>query len=180
MRDGKTYRPLKYITHWQNPLNKKESLKEKFFLKYLDNSTMDSDKSFYLGYYIHLITDILWKENIYIPTKEKHFNEFRGEAELNNRIKADWGDVDHLFLRDNPNFRTLKIFRKITNFPNKYFDYYSDAALESKITEISSAYNAISNNLDREYPYLSKEQANNFVAKAIKEIKHDLIIKGVI
>jgi hypothetical protein len=48
--------------------------------------------------------------------KEKHFNEFRIEAELNNRVKADWGDVDHLFLRDNPNFRTLKIFKKIITF----------------------------------------------------------------
>jgi hypothetical protein len=111
--DGKTYRPLKYITHWQNPFNKKESLKEKFFLKYLDNTTMTSDKSFYLGYYIHLTTDILWKELIYLPAKEKHYNEFRSEAEFNNRIKADWGDVDHLFLKDNPNFRTLMIFKNV-------------------------------------------------------------------
>lgn len=106
---------------------------------------MSSDKSFYLGYYIHLLTDILWKEVIYRPTKEKYLSEFSSEAELNSRIKADWGDIDHLFLRDNPNFRTLMIFRKITAIPNRYFDYYSYFAFENKISEICNAYNTISN-----------------------------------
>lgn len=93
-------------------------------------------------------------------------------------IAPDWGDIDHLFLRDNPSFRTLMTFRKITTFPNRYLDYFSDLAFENKISEICNAYNTISNNLDREYPYLNKVQADAFVNKAIEEIKNDLIIKS--
>lgn len=177
--DGKTYRPLKYITHWKNPRNKKESLKDDFFLKYIANTSMSSDTSFYLGYYVHLLTDILWKEDIYQPTKDKYLSEFDSEAEFNHKFKADWGAVDHVFFEENPNFRALKIFNRILTFPNRYFDYYSDAAIESKITEISAVYSTISCNLDRK-SCLNKEQADSFVEKTIKEIKQDLSIKGVI
>jgi hypothetical protein len=37
--DGKTLTPPKYITHWKNPKNRKESLKEEFFLKDNDFET---------------------------------------------------------------------------------------------------------------------------------------------
>lgn len=178
--DGKSYKPLKYITHWQNPQNKKESLKEEFFSRYLSDTYINSEKSFYLGYYIHLITDILWKKHIYIPTKEKYLSSFNTESELNSKIKADWGDLDHLFLRDNPDFRALKIFQGIKVFPNVYFNYYSNTAFESKITEITSVYKTISNNLNREFPFLNKQQADDFVVKAVKEIKADLVVKRVI
>jgi len=178
--DGKSLEPLKYITHWKNPQNKKESLKDDFFLKYLSNDNMNSDKSFYLGYYIHLLTDILWKKIIYIPTKEKYLSKFSSETEFNYNVKADWSDVDHIFLRDNPDFRILNIFNKITTFPNIYFDYYSDTAFENKIVKISNVYKNISNNIDRDYPFLNKEQADDFVRKAIEEIKHDLITKNII
>lgn len=180
--DGKSYKPLKYITHWQNPGNKKESLENDFFLKYISGGEMSSDKSFYIGYYSHLLTDILWKKKIYNPTKEKYLNKYNNETELNHRIKADWGDIDQLFFRNNPDFRTLKLFQKITSFPNRYFNYYSDTAFESKIVEISTCYNNInlSNNLDREYTFLNKEQADDFVIKAIEEISHDLAIKNII
>ena len=141
---------------------------------------MNSDKSFYLGYYIHLLTDILWKKIIYIPTKEKYLSKFSSETEFNYKIKADWSDVDYIFLRDNPDFRILNIFNKITTFPNIYFDYYSDIAFENKIVKIANVYKNISNNLDREYPFLNKEQADDFVRKAIEEIKHDLITKNII
>jgi hypothetical protein len=175
--DGKSYKPLKYITHWKNPQNKKESLKEEFFSRYLSYTNINSKTSFYLGYYIHLVTDILWKEHIYIPTKEKYLSSFNTESELNNKIKADWGDVDHLFLRDNPDFRVLKIFKGIKTFPNVYFDYYSNTIFDNKIKEISTAYKTLSNNLNREFPFLNRQQADEFVVKAVKEIKADLVAK---
>ena len=179
-KDGKSFNPLKYITHWQNPQNKQESRKEEFFLRYLADGRMDSKKSFYLGYYIHLLTDILWKETVYKPTKQKYLSKFTNEGELNYRIKADWGDVDRIFLRDNPDFRVLNIFKKITTFPNIYLEYYSITAFESRIAVISNFYKNFNGNLDRKYPYLNKDQADKFVEKAIKEIKDDLIIKSII
>lgn len=177
--DGKSFSPVKYITHWKNPQNK-ESLKDEFFFRYLADGDMNSKKSFYLGYYIHLLTDILWKETVYKPIKQKYSSKFSSEAELNHRVKADWADVDRIFLRDNPDFRVLSIFKRITTFPNIYFDYYSDTAFESRIAVISSFYNNFNGNLNRKYLYLNKEQADDFVKKAIKEIKDDLITKSVI
>lgn len=178
--DGKSYRPSKHITHWKNPRGEKESLKDDFFLKYILNANMNSDKSFYLGYYIHLLTDELWKKNIYNPTKEKYLSEYSDEAEFNRKVKADWRDMDYVFFRDNPNFRIFNVFKKIKTFPNRYFDYFSDVAMESKISEISNAYNNISDNLDREYPYLDKEKSDAFVKKAIEEIRNHLVIKNII
>lgn len=105
---------------------------------------------------------------------------FDSAAELNYKIKADWYDIDHLFLRDNPDFRIFNIFKNIKVFPNIYFDYYSDTAIENKISYISNFYINGSSNLDREYPFLNKEQADDFVRKAIEEIKDDLIAKEII
>jgi hypothetical protein len=178
-KDGKTLNPPKYITHWKNPKNWKESLKDEFFLKYLADGEMSSHKSFYLGYYAHLLTDILWKKIIYIPTKEKYLDKFDNLDKLNSKIKADWSDIDRMFLRDNA-FEVFEIFSKVKSFPNLYFNYYSEKAIESKLNKISSYYTNFSGNLDREYLFLNKEQADGFVVQAITEIKANLTIKGII
>jgi hypothetical protein len=177
--DGRTLNPPKYITHWKNPQSRQESLKDEFFLKYLADGEMSSYRSFYLGYYVHLLTDILWKEIIYIPTKEKYLDKFDNVDKLNIKVKADWSDIDHMFLRDN-DFATYKIFSQIKCFPNLYFNYYSSKAIESKIIKISSYYTNSSENLDREYPFLNKEQADDFVVQAVTKIKEDLNIKCII
>lgn len=178
--DGKTFSPLKYITHWENPKNKKESLKDEFFFLYLADSEISSGhKSFYLGYYIHLLTDILWKKKIYYPTKEKYINKFDDEDILNSKIKADWAVIDHMFLRDN-DFATFKIFSRIRSFSNIYFNYYSEKAIENKIIKISDYYTNFSGSLHSKYQFLNKEQADDFVVQAVAEIKEELTMKGII
>lgn len=178
-KDGKILNPPKYITHWKNVKNKKTSLKDEFFLKYLSRGEMNSYKSFYLGYYVHLLTDILWKNIIYTPTKEKYLYKFNNINKLNRNIKADLACIDHMFFRDNA-FETFKMFSHIKSFPNVYLDYYSEKAIENKIIEISNYYTNFNGNLNREYQFLNKEQADKFVAQAISEIKEDLIVKGII
>ena len=177
--DRKTLNPPKYITHWKNPKDRQKSLKEEFFIKYLADGEMNSHKSFYLGYYVHLLTDILWKKLIYIPTKEKYLDKFDNEYEFNSKIKADWLNIDHMFLRDN-DFTTFKIFSQIKSFPNVYFNYYSGKAIESKIIKISAYYTNFIGNLDREYLFLNKEQVDDFIVQAVTKIKEDLTIKGIL
>jgi hypothetical protein len=140
---------------------------------------MSSNKSFYLGYYVHLLTDILWRKIIYVPTKEKYLDTFESIDKLNSEIKTDWSDIDHMFLKNN-DFETFKRFTQIKAFPNIYFNYYSEKAIESKLNKISSYYTNFNGNLNREYQFLNSEQADGFVVHAVTEIKGDLIKNGII
>src|SRR5690606_12735848 len=133
-----------------------------------------------LGYYVHLLTDILWKIKIHQPTKKKYTKQFAEDNQFIWVVKEDWYDLDHKFLRDYPNFRTFRIFDKIGSFPNTYLDYYSETAIEKRINYISQFYNAQHNNLDREYPYLNQEQMDTFVTEALATIREDLVSKGLL
>jgi hypothetical protein len=95
-------------------------------------------------------------------------------------VKEDWYDLDHKYLIYNPDFRTFRIFDKITVFPNVYLDYFSDVAMEKRIRYISDFYNTHRGDLDREYPYLNEEQMNAFIEEAVEEIKQDLICRNII
>lgn len=181
--DRKTYVPPKHITHWQNPRNRNESLKEKLFMNYIKDKKMNGKTSFYLGYYIHLDTDILWKELIFRPARDQFLSEFKEEVEFVLKIKEDWYDTDRLFLKENPEFRAYKLLENIKSFPNVYFDYYDYYdyhAFENKIREISHFYNDFEGNLNREYPYFDQFKADTFVEKALKEIRNDLTKKNIL
>ena len=52
--------------------------RDKYMNKELWEGYSDKEKSFFLGYYIHLLTDVLWKEKITDPSMQRF-------SELDNR-----------------------------------------------------------------------------------------------
>ena len=80
-------------------------------------------------------------------------------------------DLDHLYYKEHPNFRAFEIYAAVTVFPNKYLDYFSEGAFENKIEYITNFYRNFNGELDREYPYFTKADMDNFVEKAINEIQ---------
>jgi hypothetical protein len=178
--DWSIFYPSTYISHWNDSLDKAKINSEGFYQEYIEKNTDRSKLSFYLGYYVHLKTDILWSHKVYKPTKARHKEQFEQDDKFIWTVKEDWYDLDHKYLRDNPNFRAFRIFDKITVFPNIYLDYFSDVAMEKQIRYISDFYNAYKGDLDREYLYLNEDQVNAFVVEAVEEIKNDLIYRNLI
>lgn len=124
--------------------------------------------SFYLGYLTHLLTDILWKRNVY----EKSIAAYPEQAakDLNafvwEELKGDWYDLDFLYLKKHPDFRAFEIYRKQAGFENCYMDMFSKQAFDSRRAYITDFYLAGRENVEREYVYLTPEQADAFVEES--------------
>lgn len=128
--------------------------------------------SFFLGYLTHLLTDCLWSDRVAHPTMDKYITD--NNQHMVAKIKDDWYDLDYLYLRTNPDFRGFRIYKNIDKFPNTYMDIFSKDAFDNRRAYIVGFYEQENNNLDREYPYLTKEEADQFVTDACLEIKKQL------
>lgn len=128
-------------------------------------------KSFYLGYLTHLLTDMMWADHIVRPSKEK----FRYLFDEDDKgwvwtLKKDWYDLDFLYLKNNPDFRAFSVYKNAIDFYNNYIDYFSADAFDRKREHITGFYSEERANLDREYPYLNEKEMNQFVDKCSRKI----------
>lgn len=178
--DWSAFYPSANVTHWKETEDKSGIKSEDFYNTYINSNIEISKKSFYLGYYVHLLTDVLWREKVYLPVKNNYMENFAKDKNFVWKVKEDWYDLDHKYLKTNKEFRTFRIFDKIKTFPNKYLEYYSNQAFEKQIKYISEFYNSEHENLEREYPYMTEDQMNLFVDEAVEEIKMKLIQKKMI
>jgi hypothetical protein len=128
-------------------------------------------KSFYLGYLTHLITDILWVEQIFRPCRYK-FKALYDQSR-NDWIwaqKKDWYDLDFLYLKKNPNFRAFSIYNSAVGFENEYIDFFAQDAFANRREYIIDFYSGKRDNLDREYIYLKEEEMDNFIIESTEKI----------
>lgn len=136
--------------------------------------------SFYLGYLVHLLTDIEWSDKIAVPSFQKFI---RGEASARNplvaKIKDDWYDLDYLYLRKHPDFRAFRIYRKAEGFVNEFMEEFSADAFDNRRAYITDFYLQENDHLDREYPYLTEADAEAFVENAAAQILQALPGYGV-
>ncbi len=131
--------------------------------------------SFYLGYLTHLITDMMWSEQIVRPSVhqfEAQFNKDR--TKLIQALKKDWYDLDFLYIKNHPEFKAYTIYRNAVGFRNKYIPFFSVDAFEYKRAYITSFYNNIRDNIDREYNYLSEKEMASFVDSSSTKILQTL------
>lgn len=128
--------------------------------------------SFFLGYLTHLLTDRLWSDLIAQPTFEKY--NAKGNPRMVGMIKGDWYDLDYLYLRDNPEFSAFRIYKDLEAFPNVYMNIFSPDAFDNRRAYIVGFYLRENDHLDREYPYLTKKEADSFVDRAVDSILAEL------
>ena len=176
--DWSQFTPSTAVSHFRkdNGTGKKKIDIDSFVRQYFSDdarSNYDTKSfSFYLGYLTHLLTDCLWSDRIAHPTMDKYIAD--NDPQMVAKIKDDWYDLDYLYLRNNPDFRGFKIYKNIDRFPNTYMDIFSRDAFDNRRAYIVGFYQQENNNLDREYPYLTKEDADRFVEEASREILRKL------
>lgn len=128
-------------------------------------------RSFYLGYLTHLLTDVEWVEKVVRPSKEKFRMLYeRDRNEWIWTLKKDWYDLDFLFLREHPDFRAFGLYESAVGFENQYLDFFAPDAFENRRAYICGFYRGGRDGLDREYPYLAREAMDAFVAECAEKI----------
>ncbi len=172
--------PPPEITHWAPGGVKMYCRYWDFLNEYLKDRQRDGDYYFYLGYYIHLITDIIWSTAMYLPTRIKYSEQYKENPDFLRVIKVDWYDLDFKFLRDNPDFEPFEIL-KTTTFVKDYLDYYQPGQLTTQTKFICDYYSDASGHiLDRQYPYLDEETMNKFIECAIDLVDFDINKKELV
>ncbi|WP_304943001.1 zinc dependent phospholipase C family protein [Vallitalea guaymasensis] len=175
--DWSKFEPPTEVSHWSDK-GKKNIFADKFYNAYLDKEVNDrKEKSFLFGYYTHLLTDIEFKKLVSKKQKEDiNYQRLKTDKKFIWTIKEDWYDLDHLYFRDNPESIFFRVFQNIKHFPD-YLDYYPKGAIIQRIKYITKFYHNPSENLDREYKYLTKEEMNSFLDKTLDFIDNDLKLK---
>lgn len=174
------FTPPPEVTHWAPGGIKLYCEYWKFASEYLTDKQKNSDYYFYLGYYIHLITDIMWSMMVYLPSTIKYDKEFKKDPGFLKKIKVDWYDLDFKFLRDNPSFIPYKYIRDAGNVKD-YMPYYEPGQLTAQIHYIYDYYaDPTGHTLDRKYNYLDEKTISGFIKCAVELIDFDLKKKGLL
>lgn len=175
--DGSEFKPPTSISHWKLEGIPHSRRSEKFKEEYLKSTIETNATAFYLGYYVHLLTDYIWVRDIY-PLLERQFGlGFDYNTSLMQKIKRNMFEIDCIYLKKHPNFNAFSTLIKIKTYPNVYLKYFQREAFEKKIVYIKnyySNYHSEINEITENHSYIGERNVNNFVIDAKNEI-HDKI-----
>lgn len=171
--DWSVFTPSTVVSHFKTGSRKADpqSFAAKYFTPEQQSGYSEQQHSFYLGYLVHLITDVLWVRDIYAPSKVRFSAEY--QADPDNfiwKLKADWYDLDYKYLRDHPGFRAFRVYLGAVGFVNNYMEEFQPDAFDNRREYITSFYLQENNHLDRDYPYLTEAEMDAFVNSSAAEI----------
>lgn len=173
--------PPPTVTHWSPSGGKRDCRYKDFYNEYLKDRINEEDYSFYLGYYIHLLTDIMWSSQMYMGTIKRFPEESQKSKDFLKLIKRDWNDLDFKYFRDNPKLKTYRLLDREKKFKD-YLPYYEKGQLTKQLKFITEYYKDKSfyRSIDREYYYLTPCEVDAFIALAEEIITDDLKKKALI
>ncbi len=153
--------PPPRVTHWSPSGMKRDCRYKDFFNTYMTGEKND-DYWFYLGYYIHLMTDIMWSVTMYMPTRVRYAREYEENKEFLKVIKQDWNDIDVMYLRKLEEHPSYDIIRGAGEIKD-YLPYYEKGQLTKQVKFIADYYELYPDVPDREYIYTKPSELQNFV-----------------
>ena len=172
------YLPGRLVTHW---MKKDERLDrflidfEGFFAQCMPQAADEEARAFYWGYYIHLITDAMWNERVLRPRREALADPSRENIAL---LREDLRRADLADYRANPQYPPLQTLRGITDFPNRYLEYYEPEDIQNQVHAIPRrlAEEAAADPAER--LWLSPEERDEFIlfatAKCMQMVRSHL------
>ena len=181
--DWSSFTPNTKISHFKS--SGKKAGPDAFAAKYFTSEQRTGydarQFSFYLGYLTHLMTDVLWSDQIAAPTLVLHAKENAPDREeFIWKIKEDWYDLDYKYLRDHPGFRAFRVYLGAVDFCNDFMEEFSADAFDNRRQYITDFSLQGKENLDREYPYLTEARMDRFVEEATETILQQLKNESVL
>lgn len=142
--DWTAFDPPKEVTHFLRKGDGEDAIHDLvYYQQYLADIRPEDDLklySFRLGYFFHLICDIIWAERIWDPSQAIFQSELeRNRSEAVEKIKRDWYGLDQLYVREH---RDSLFWRVIAPEPNppSYLPFVGDEALHHQYNYIRNYY----------------------------------------
>jgi Zinc dependent phospholipase C len=164
--------PDKIATHFKDD----GSINPELFLKkYIQEEDDFSDPraSFYLGYYLHLVTDVEWSRMHREKKKEPGYQAILGTPEYTRKVKGDWYGSDFVYLQENPDTIFHRVFQHIGSFPD-YLDIFPENQIARQIKRITEFYysDSYAFALEPEYRfnYLTPNEISQFVEETTEKL----------
>ena len=173
--------PPPIVTHWSPSGRKSDCRYKDFYNEYLKKKDKkEKDYSFYLGYYIHLLTDIMWSCKIFAPTKVIYREQYAKDPDFIHIIKKDWNDLDFKYLSLHPDLRTYRLLKE-TDEVKDYLPYYEPGQLTVQSRFIVDYYEKgiLHHNFNRSFEYLKPAEIDSFISSACDVICMDLKKKNL-
>ena len=174
--DRSDYSPPKSVSHYRikgadgASFDLDSFVRERFSPELIRSCSL-REFSFFLGYYTHLLTDAEWIREVLRPSFAAHPEKSGTDPEAFIReLKRDWYDLDFRFLEEHPDFRAFRVCEQSAGFRNDLMDVFSEDAFSSRCGYICGFYRGEHGNLYREYPYMTPEQADQFVSGAARRV----------
>ncbi|WP_409295900.1 zinc dependent phospholipase C family protein [Peribacillus sp. SCS-26] len=166
--DGQ-FTPPKEITHFEieGKINS-----DSFYQLYLcdDKERSLSEFSYYLGYYIHLVTDEKWIAFTDQKKKENALKEIVNTPEYTPLVKRDWYGLDSLYLKNHKEHIFWTEFQHIKYFP-EYLDFFPQGQTLKQIRNITDFYHSHTIFDDHEFIYLKPTEIDEFVEDTVHTVK---------
>ena len=171
--DWSAFTPAKALSHFQ--IDGKNIDPNAYIARYFTpehRAGYDSGQfAFHLGYLCHLMADVVWHDEIYLPCRARCIHEFESDKNaFISRVKADWYDLDFLYLKKHPGFRAFRAYLGSVGFVNRYLDFFAPDAFDSRRAYITDFYLQPREGLERAYPYLTEARSDAFVDEVANRI----------
>ncbi len=166
------FTPPTTVTHWTKTGSKSDIDSRGFFEKYVKNCRDKAAFSFYMGYWAHLLTDIKWSREIYMPTRVEYRKEYERDPHFLNVIKRDWHDIDYEYLINHPNWRPLEAVSALDEIPD-YLDYYEEGQLKTQVAFIARTLKTMKKPPIEKRQFLSSERIQRFIREITAQLSED-------
>ena len=125
--DWSSFNPPGNVTHYRTRTGDKtfidiEKFVSEFFADQKKQRYSKREYSFFLGYYVHLLTDIEWTKMVHSEgvNEENAEKENMSYTEFVWKNKKDWYDFDFLYLKEHPQFRAFHIYESAEDIKNVF------------------------------------------------------------
>ena len=174
--DWTEFDPPKEVTHFLRKGQEEHEIHDLVYYKrYLMDIQPEDDLqlySFRLGYFFHLICDILWSKRIGNATKQQFPELFeKDRRKAVSLVKDDWYGLDQLYVRDHPEHIFWRVI--MTNpYPPSYLPFVKNQALHHHYDHIRKFYSEQEDRwfLSIPYHYLNEATMSHVVNNSIEAV----------
>ncbi len=166
------------ISHWCTSGDKTTCDVQGFYIKYISGHTQAIDTDFYWGYYVHLLTDVLWHEQKIVPIKRESYDSIRV-------IKQKWEDADKCFIAAHSDFQPLTHMKYAMEYTSKYdkqwLDYYAPGKVKKLVGGIFNNLDIAENEIQSRDTAMETEierfigECTEFITSKLKEVLNEEI-----
>ncbi len=156
------YDPPKELTHWHKNLPDRLQSNLLFYEKYCKNERDPYRRSFYLGYFVHIVVDTFYIDGMVMPIIHGNMEQWHRDPWS---IKTDWFNYDYAYADAHPDFRPLKTLYGIKKFDNVYLDYFGKDDFTERLRQLPDIFARHHGDSGHVNRFVSVETLDNFAAE---------------